>query len=166
MIRKKIIIILIFVSIIFISTICHTSSNNIINDLYKYPVSKNNIYKKYIYDLYADNVNIIGYTGVDSKIEIPTFIEGKPVLSIEDSVFYGNDYIEKVIISNTVIKIGYQAFIGCANLKEIYIPKSVIYIGKSAFDNCPNLKDIYIKKHSKQEYLLKDMKYEKYIKYK
>lgn len=164
--KKLIIILTIISSIILITIIYFYNPTKILNNLYKYPISKNNIYKDFIYDIYSDHINIINYTGTKNKLTIPSHIDDKLVLTIEDSAFYGNTYIEEVIIPNTVIKIGYQSFIGCQNLKTIYIPKSVIYIGNSAFDNCPNLETIYIKKNSKQQKLLEEKNYTNYIKYK
>ena len=164
--KKIIILLLIIICIIYINIQYHNKHNNILNTLYKYPISKNNIYKDYIYDIYANHINIISYNGNSKVVEIPSIIKDKPVISIEDSAFYGNAYIEKIIIPSTIIKIGYQSFIGCQNLKEISIPKSILYIGESAFDNCPNLKYIYIEQNSKTEKLLIKKNYRTYIKYK
>lgn len=162
--KKRIIVLSTIVTgSILISVLCHNSPNNILKRLYQYPEEKNNVYKNYTYDIYADHINIISYNGSSKRLRIPRYIDGKPVLSIEDSAFYGNDYLEEVIISDTVVKIGHQSFIGCKNLKEIYIPKTVVYIGSSAFDNCPSLEAIYIGNNSKQRDLLK--KYSIYIKY-
>lgn len=164
--KKLIITITILICIILLNILYHTNTENIIKSLYQYPISKNSTYKNYIYDIYSSHINIKIYNGNEKIVKIPSHISGKPVQSIEDSTFYGNNSIEEVTIPNTVIKIGYQSFIGCEKLKKVYIPTSIIYIGNSAFDNCPNLEGLYIEKNSKQEDLLEEKNYGTYIKYK
>ncbi len=160
---KKIIITVTIIASIFIIILLLKNNNNLDN-IYKYPVSKNNYYDDYVYDVYSDHINIIAYNGSDKNIIIPALIDDLPVLSIEDSAFYGNSDIETVVIPYTVIKIGNQSFIGCLNLKSLDIPKSIIFVGDNALDNCPNLESIYINKNTKQKNIFKN--YKKYIKYK
>ena len=49
--------------------------------------------------------------------------------------FKGCTSLSKLVISNTVKKIGYNAFEGCDNLKNISIPNSVTYIDTGAFSD-------------------------------
>jgi hypothetical protein len=140
--------------------------NITINDLYKNLISKNNDYGNYIYDEYDRYVTIVSYNGDEVNIEIPNYIKGKPVLSIEDSAFYGNTFVKKIIISNKVIKVGHQSFIGCSNLEEIYIPSSVEEFGDCALDNTFSLKKIVIDKDSKIEDLLISNGFKDIIEYK
>ncbi len=58
--------------------------------------------------------------------------------------YYGNEEIKKVIIPNTVTKIGNSAFNECSNLTEVTIPSSVTSIGNWAFEQCSNLTKITI----------------------
>lgn len=51
---------------------------------------------------------------------------------------------EKIVIPNTVTKIGKWAFKNCNNLKEITIPDSVIEVGSEIFDECFNLEKVYV----------------------
>ncbi len=164
--RQKIkVIITILMCIILLILFFHTDTQSILENLYRYPVAKNDIYEDYIYDTYSDHINIVTYNGSEINVAIPAYIRGLPVRSIEDSAFYGNQTIEQVIIPNTIIKIGYQSFIGCQNLKEVYLPKSILYIGASAFENCPNLEFIYMKKNKQLETLLEENHYSVYIQY-
>ena len=55
---------------------------------------------------------------------------------------YGN--AKKVIIPNSVKKIGEWAFSFCESLEKITIPDSVTEIGNGAFYECKSLKEITI----------------------
>lgn len=108
-----------------------------------------------------DTITIIKYTGSESTVTIPSYIEGKKVLILSDNVFTGNTTMKKVIIPGTVEwiedafpnctaletvvlnegteVIGSFAFSDCTNLKTINIPESVRIIDGWAFYNCPNI---------------------------
>lgn len=159
------IIILIILIIIIILKFFYKRKSIGLKDLYKNPISTNNEYKDYIYDEYDNYTTIVSYNGNDTNIEIPTYIEGKPVLTIEDSAFYGNHSVKKIIISKNVIRVGHQAFIGCSKLQEIYIPSSVLEFGRFALDNCPKLKKIIVKKNSNADKLLTEYGYKNYLNY-
>ena len=69
------------------------------------------------YRINGDEVEIIKYTGEESNVVIPEFIEGKPVVSIAENTFsYRNFDGESYII------------------ESIYIPKTVASISVDAFD--------------------------------
>ncbi len=56
--------------------------------------------------------------------------------------FSGNEYLEKVNLSEKVNKIGDYAFNSCEFINNIEIPSAVTYIGKYAFANTSSLKNI------------------------
>ena len=58
---------------------------------------------------------------------------------MNNSSFYENDSIEKVIIEDGCTSIGEGAFSGCTSLTSITIPASVTSIGEDAFSGCNNL---------------------------
>ena len=163
--KRKIIIIstavLLFLSwIVFINTSYYKLKN-----LYKNPIEINKIYKDYIYDEYSNYVVIRTYNGQDSKVNIPIYINDKPVLAIEDSAFYANTKLESVKVPKYVIRIGHQAFIGCPKLKKVSLPNNVLDIGKWSFKGCPNLEKIYVKRNSRTDKNLKKSSFKKYIVY-
>ena len=163
--NKKIIIISVVVLLILSWIVIINTSYYKLRTLYKNPIEINKIYKDYIYDEYSNYVVIRTYNGEESNVVIPDYINDKPVLSIEDSAFYGNTKLESVKVSKHVIRIGHQAFIGCPNLKEVTLPNKVMDIGKWSFKGCPNLQKIYVKKSSKTDKVLKKSSFKKYIKY-
>ena len=97
--------------------------------------------------LYDGTVEITGYTGSETEIEIPSEINGKAVTSIYGDVygaFYDCDSLTKVTIPNSVKSIGMCAFRFCDSLKTIIIGNSVTIIGNMAFDSCTSLTSITI----------------------
>ena len=87
---------------------------------------------------------VIGYTGDNPIITIPSTYTDQPVLAIskennnQDS-FAGNENIEEVIIPNGVTQISSYAFQNCINLTTVTIPDSVTYMDNSAFYGCEKL---------------------------
>lgn len=51
---------------------------------------------------------------------------------------------ERLVIPDTVKKIGRSALFGCLNLREVVIPEGVTTIERSAFANCSNLQQVSI----------------------
>lgn len=90
----------------------------------------------------SQTCRITGYTGDDTKLVIPSEIEGYTVTEIGDSAFETEDEdpikIEEVTLPESIVYIGYTAFFGTA-ISEIVIPEGVEVIEQQAFDACPNL---------------------------
>ena len=137
-----------------------------LDNLYNNPIKVNEIYNDYTYDEYDSHVTILTYDSDQEVVKIPEKINGKKVLAIDDSAFYGKQKLKKVIIPKYVIRIGHQSFIGCDNLEEVDLPDDILDIGGYAFRVCPKLKKIYVKKGSKTEKSLKDTPFLKFITYK
>jgi hypothetical protein len=76
---------------------------------------------------------IVGYTGTEKKVNIPSSIDGIPVRKIGLAAFKFKGLTE-VIIPDGITTIGEEAFYG-NNMKSVYIPASVTTIGNSAFDS-------------------------------
>ncbi len=164
--RKTVIIVLIVLFIITLRLYFLYSENNKLDSLYDNPIKVNQIYNNYTYDEYSEHVTILTYDSDQEVVEIPEKINGKKVLAIDDSAFYGKQKLKKVIVSKYVIRIGHQSFIGCDNLEEVILPDNLSDIGGYAFRVCPKLKKIIVKKGSKTEKSLKVTPFTKYIKYK
>ena len=163
--KKIIIIVLLIILIIAIRLYFLYKENHELDSLYDNPIKVNQIYNNYTYDEYSKHVTILTYDSDQEVVEIPEKINGKKVLAIDDSAFYGKQKLKKVIIPKYVIRIGHQSFIGCDNLEEVILPKNILDIGGYAFRVCPKLKSIYVDKGSKTEESLNKTPFTKYIKY-
>lgn len=98
----------------------------------------------YSYTMLDDNfIAITKYNGTDSKIAIPSVIDGYVVTQISSYCFANNSNIQYVELPNGMIALGDKAFSGCTNLKSIYIYNNIEDIGNSALENCRSLKTIY-----------------------
>lgn len=71
--------------------------------------------------------------GTKGYIEIPDYIDGKPVRAIGEDAFYGRTGITSVSYSWMVGSIGYKSFCSCSGLRRIAIPESVTNIDACAF---------------------------------
>lgn len=78
-------------------------------------------------------LRITSYIGFDTeKIVIPDEIDGQPVISIGEKVFY-NTAISEVILPQSIKIILDRAFSKCRNLKHIDLPESIEYLGSYCF---------------------------------
>lgn len=79
------------------------------------------------------------YTKSSKRVTIPDSVK-----EIDDYVFKGCEYLEKVRIKDSTKYIKKYAFANCINLKKLQIGKSVTHIGAYAFAGCKNLKEVVI----------------------
>lgn len=91
----------------------------------------------------ASNLEMIGYVGREKEIRIPrTFISldgvGYEVREIGDHAFT-DSALEKVVLPDTITKIGASAFSSCHNLTSIVLPQDIKEIGDHAFSGCWSL---------------------------
>lgn len=63
---------------------------------------------------------------------------------IEPGAFFGNGYLEKVTMTDSIKNIGDMAFSSCSALKTINIPNRLEAIGGSLFSDCISLQNIEI----------------------
>ena len=91
---------------------------------------------------------VIGYTGNDPIVTIPSTYNNQPVVAIgggelkNQYCFRNNENIEEIFISDSVTSIGASAFLNCKNLKKITIPDSITDVGYDPFSGCRNLTDV------------------------
>ena len=79
------------------------------------------------------------YRSKEPIVEIPAYIDDKPVIAIGEMAFKGKD-IEEITIPDTVTLIGERAFCECKKLNKITLPKDA-KIDHVAFYDCSNLAD-------------------------
>ena len=85
---------------------------------------------------------IYGYFGSDKDLVIPDTVSDSTgtyyVNGIAAEAFFGKEFAS-VVISNGVTEIGAAAFGGCLQLERVIIPESVLKIGSGAFLKCERL---------------------------
>ena len=99
--------------------------------------------KGIVYDALGKTyASVINYTGDDAFVVISNEFDGLPVTRIEGMGF--GDWIEVVVIPDSVTIIDDLAFRNFSQLTRIVIPDSVVTIGDEAFANCDSLQNIVI----------------------
>lgn len=82
---------------------------------------------------------LVAYLGNNPKyVVIPSYVK-----TVAD-VFYADERIEEVVISEGVERIGDSAFFGCKELERVEVPNSVKKIDGWAFYGCPKLRNVTI----------------------
>jgi len=81
------------------------------------------------YVLSGGEASIVGYGGTKKDVLVPDVIDGYHVSEIRARTFYGNDYIETLVISEGVewISYGFAGF--CNNLTSISFPSTLCLMG-------------------------------------
>ena len=92
----------------------------------------------YTYQLYDDDtVKLVEYTGSEANLVIPDTIEGKTVVAIGNSTFFGNTSIQTVKLNKSLEIIEAYAFCTCTSLTSVTFGNRVWSIGEFAFDQTP-----------------------------
>ena len=97
------------------------------------------------YTTYEKKAVVYQYDGKTSEgeIEIPSRLGGYPVTALAKSALAGKDFT-KVVLPDTLEKIGDYAFSACSKLREITIPASVEALGNGVFTQCDALEEFSI----------------------
>lgn len=90
--------------------------------------------------------------GKESKgtIKLPRQVEGLPLKRIAMEAFMGNEALEKVGFSPSVIEIGERAFKSCSNLASVKLNDGLSSIKDGAFQNCTSLSKASLPKTLKE----------------
>ncbi len=88
-------------------------------------------------------IKIEGYSGDPSTLEVPEEIDGKTVRVIAEGAFTGSQFLEEIVLPDTVTEIGKAAFADCKALTSVEAP-GVTVIRLEAFESCVELKEIVL----------------------
>lgn len=119
-------------------------------------ITKTNNYIYVWKKLNTGGIRLFHMYGTTPVCIVPEDIEGTPVVEIADYCFSGKSmpqdivigkdmtqladrYIEKVILPDSVKRIGRLAFYNCRNLKTIEFPADIAEVDGDAFMNCTHL---------------------------
>lgn len=109
-----------------------------------------NISNDFDYTKENGGITIKRYKGRQTDVEIPSVIDGLPVLKIGENAF-SETAVKNVYLPSTCMSIDWFSFYGCYALKSIHIPSSVNSIGYGAFDSCSKGLTLYCYKDSYAE---------------
>lgn len=155
---------------------CKSLYLNVLNDSYLKEYAINNAidYKCITNDginYYCDynsentNINIIGYSGENQILDIPTKIDGYSVVMLDSNCFENNSVIKSLVVPNSVseikdcalkkctsleevsilnvTKIGDEAFLGCSSLTKVLVSNELLSAGNKAFYNDNKIDEFY-----------------------
>lgn len=91
-----------------------------------------------------DGIGVKRYRGIGSKVVVPEYIDGKPVISIEKKAFLSCKTIREINLPDTIKEIGDWAFAHTEQLRIITVPHHVLNCGKELFLGCKRLKEIML----------------------
>lgn len=95
------------------------------------------------YAVVDGGISYTGYIGNEKVVEIPSEVDGLPVVQIGGGAFHQRNDVEKVIIPSSVKTVKRQAFFGNTTITEIVIPEGVEVIEDGAIE-CYKLKRLHI----------------------
>lgn len=92
-------------------------------------------------DMYTDRILIsdIHKSKRTAEVIIPGVVEGLPV-EVDSRAFCKNKEIEKLILSEGIVKIGSECFSDCVRLQEISFASTIKDVGNDVFKNTPWIK--------------------------
>ena len=94
---------------------------------------------------YLDNgegrIYILRYIGEEQNVIIPSKIDNKPVVNIDEAFLYNHDVVS-VEIPDTITELGNSTFSGCHSLTTVVLPSELTTIRDNAFENCTKLSEI------------------------
>lgn len=76
-------------------------------------------------------------------VEIPDYIDGRPVICLNNDLFK-NSSVSEVKIGNNIAAIYSKAFANCRNLTQICFGENVRTIGENSFENCSALEEVFL----------------------
>lgn len=107
----------------------------------------------FICEMQQDYTWALGYYGESEEVEVPAELDGIAVTTIKSNGFESaKEYVRKVTLPDSIIKIDFYAFYECTSLEQINLPKDLCHIGSYAFASCTSLKHISIPAHAINQY--------------
>ena len=100
--------------------------------------------EKIVFSVDANGVltGVSGLSGSDITVEILSEINGITVTEIGQDVFKDNKNVGRLIIPDSVTKLGYRMCSGCTALSEVRLPAGLTVIPDEAFDGCSSLRTV------------------------
>lgn len=126
-------------AVILILALCACGSNEV-------EESTNSPIEDFEYELKDGVAIIVGYTGTDMDIIIPSEVANRPVTIIAQDAFKEYD-MKSIVIPESVVRIEGYAFYGCKLLEKVTLPSKLEYLGGAAFGACESLVELDLPDH-------------------
>lgn len=97
------------------------------------------------YSISEDGAIITGFTGKPEILDLPSAIDGKPIIEIRENAFYKCETLKKISIPKSVSSIGHHAFYGCTSLESVEIDGNIQQLPEGLFYGCENLESVDLK---------------------
>lgn len=97
-----------------------------------------------LYQVSGGEVTITGFTGSPGNVVIPDYVDGCPVVRIQNSAMAYCDSMTGLSLPSTLREIGDMAFMGCGNLESALLPNGLSVLGQNAFASCYSLGEISV----------------------
>lgn len=97
------------------------------------------------YSISSDGAVITGFTGKPEILDLPSSIDGKPVIEIRENAFYKCVTLKKISIPESISSIGHHAFYGCTSLESVEINGNIQQLSEGIFYGCENLESVDLK---------------------
>lgn len=125
-----------FVFYLIIIVLCYSNANSV----YAAKAKRYGDFE-YKYNENYKGIEITAYKGNDSKVVIPTVIDGVSVNSIGAYAFYNEEHIQQISIPEGIDYLGVNCFSGCGFYK-VEMPKNIEYMDESVFSSCSFLEEV------------------------
>lgn len=127
----------------------------------------------FAYTKKENGICIIRCYANESRIEIPSAIEGLPVVEIASYAFAATmesepknegeypcicgEVVEEVILPPTIERIGRYVFYNCCNFKRFSFYTNISYIGAGVFTGCKSLKELMVQESDTDKSCLREV---------
>lgn len=94
------------------------------------------------FEIASGTAAVTGYSGRDAALEIPSTVDGYPVVWIGKKAFLSCKTLRKIDLPESLAGIGDWAFAYCAGLASVTLPYRRLEVGQGAFKECSALAQI------------------------
>ncbi len=99
--------------------------------------------QEFLYQVENGQATITGYQGSATQVEIPSEIDGVPVIAIGGYAF-AHGSLQSVTLEEGIETIKSCAFAYCPSLKTVHLPNSIKTLGYGAFERCTKLETLVL----------------------
>ena len=96
------------------------------------------------YEILKNEIRIVGYTGEDPVVKIPSKIKERKICIIGKNAFLNNNIVTEVKLPESVRIVGASAFEGCKSLKKVYLPVDLEVLNADCFKDCIELEEVQV----------------------